>query len=353
MSDSSKKNYQRTVYILTGLCLCSTAVLVLTLIFGPTEGMEEMVKLIPWFIAGLMHVSLGVVTIICIYLTRAYLKNAWIIIYFVLFFGINGYMIVVMNQMDKAVARKVHSVTKSEQAELYELLRTMKLRSSPTYFQLSPTESARAYELVESGNIDLGYMSPGYHRSMLVMAATTGDPKLVELMIVQGAIVDGPAEKSHTPLIAAINFSHDQVVKVLLDFGADPNDPRYSYPPLVVASKEGETAITKLLLEAGAAPDKTTSSSSPALVLAAGKGYSEIVRLLLDHGADPNIIAFGGATPLLAAVKSGCLECVRLLLHAGAEDKSPTARDETALSIAIKNGNRDIVEVLEAGAGKK
>ncbi len=347
MDASSKKNYQKTAYVLTGLCLCSTAFLLLTYIFGPKEGMEAMVILIPWYIAGLMHIGLGLATVICIYLTRSFLKNSWIIIYFALFFGINGLTIAAINQMDKTVARKVHSFTQSEQAELYELLSTMKLKPSPTHFQLSPSASARAYELLESGSIDLGYISPGYHRSMVLMAATTDDPKLVELMLLQGAKADGPAGTSHTPLIASINFSRDQVVKVLLDHGADPNDPRYAHPPLVVAAKEGKTEITRLLLEAGAVPDITTSSSSPALVLAAGKGYTEIVKLLLDHGADPNIVAFGGATPLVNAVKSGCVECVRLLLDAGADDSGKSMRDETALSVALKNGNREITDMLK------
>ena len=353
MSASSKKFYQITAYILTGLCLFSTVILILTFIFGPKEGMEAMVIIIPWYIAGLMHVGLGVAALICVFLTREYLKNGWIIAYFLLFYGINAYTLAVMNQVDKAISRKVHTITQSEQAELYEILRTMKLKPSPERFQLSPSASARAFELLESGKVDLNYISPGYHRSMIVMAATTGDPKLVELMLVQGAAVDGPAEISHTPLIAAINFSHPQVVKVLLDHGADPNDPRYAYPPLVVAAKEGHTEIARLLLEAGAEPDATTSSSSPALVLAAGKGYAEIVGLLLDHEADPNIVAFGGATPLVAAVKSGCVECVRLLRGAGADGSGTAARDETALSIALKNGDSELIETLKSEAGPK
>ena len=46
----------------------------------------------------------------------------------------------------------------------------------------------------------------------------------VELMLEQGADPDGPPDQSHTPLKAAINFELDEVVKVLLDHGADPND---------------------------------------------------------------------------------------------------------------------------------
>lgn len=351
MSTDSRKLYQTAAYVLTGLCLCSTAVLLLFVFFGPKEGMEAMVIIIPWYIAGLMHIGLGIAAIICVVLTGSFLKNSWILLYFLLFFSINGYTLAVMNQVDKAIERKIHTVTQSEQAELYELLRTMKLGSSAGHFQLDPPAHARAIELVESGTVDLDYISPGYHRSLILMAATTGDPVLVELMLKQGTVADGPPSQSHTPLAAAINFELDKVVKVLLENGADPNDPRYAYPPLVVASREGNVAITRLLLEAGADPDKKTSSSSPALILAAGKGNAEVVKLLLAHGADPNIVAFGGATPLVAAVRSDCVECVRYLLDGGSDGSGKSTRDKTPLAIALENDNPEMIELLAGSSG--
>lgn len=141
-----------------------------------------MIILIPWYTTGLLHIGLGMAAIISVFLTKAWLKNSWILIYFLLFFSINGYTITVMNKVDKAIARKIHSITQPDQAELYKLLRTMKLKPSPDHFQLNPSASARVYELLENGDFDLDYISPGYHRSMILMAATTGDSKMVKLM---------------------------------------------------------------------------------------------------------------------------------------------------------------------------
>jgi ankyrin len=352
MSTDSRKLYQTAAYVLTGLCLCSTAVLLLFVFFGPKEGMEAMVILIPWYIAGLMHIGLGVAAIICVVLTGRFLKNSWILIYFLLFFSINGYTLAVMNQVDKAIARKVHTVTQSEQAELYDMLRTMKLASAAGHFQLDPADQARAIELVESGNVDLDYISPGFYQSLLLMAATTGDTRLVELMLKQGADPDGPPDQSHTPLKAAINFDLDAVVKLLLDNGADPNDPRYTgYPPLIVASREGKVTITRLLLEAGADPDKKTSSTSPALIQAAIKGHAEVVKVLLEHGADPNIIGYGKNTPLVRAVDSDCLDCVRYLLEGGSDGSGTSSRDKTPLAIALENNNQEMIKLLTGTGG--
>lgn len=353
MSASSKKHYQTTVYILTGLCLCSTAVLVLTIIFGPKEGMEAMVILIPWFLAGLMHIFLGIAAIICVFLTGSFMKNAWILVYFLLFFSINAYTIAVMNQADKAIARKVHTITQPEAADLYEILRTMKVGTGGHY-QLNSAASESVYELVGSG-VDLSYISPGHHRSIIMMATLSGDPDLVALMLAQGAYVEGRDPSSqYSPLAAAVRHGLGPVVKILLDHGADPNDPKYTgYPPLIVAAREGDTMTTRLLLEAGADPDKKTSSSSPALVLAAGKGHAEVVKLLLENGADPNIVAFGGATPLVGALKSNCVECVRLLLEAGADGSGRSARDATPLAVVLKSNDPKMIELLTQKAGSQ
>jgi len=351
MNASSKKFYQIAAYILTGLCLCSTAVLVLTFMFGPNEGMEAMVILIPWCLAGLMHIFLGIAAIICVFLTGSFLKNAWILVYFLLFFSINAYTIAVMSQADKAIARKLHTITQPEAAEIYEVLRTMKVGAGGHY-QINSAASKRVYELVNSG-VDLSYISPGYDRSIIMMATLSGDPDLVALMLAKGAHVEGrdPASQ-YSPLAAAVRQGLRPVVKILLEHGADPNDPKYTgYPPLVVAAREGDAAVTRLLLEAGADPDKKTSSSSPALVLAAGKGHVAVVKLLLEHGADPNIGAFGGATPLVGALKSNCAVCARLLLEAGADGSGKAARNETPLAIALKNNDREMIELLAHKAG--
>lgn len=254
------------------------------MVFGPKEGMEAMVIIVPWYIAGLMHVGLGIAVIICVIRTGDFLKNAWILIYFLLFYSANACTIAVMNQADKAIARKVHTLTKPDQAELYEILSTMKVGRAGHY-QLSPTASDRAYELVRSG-VDLNYISPGSHRSMIMMAALSGDPDLVSLMLVQGAHVEGRDPTSqYSPLAAAVRLGLGPVIEVLLDNGADPNDPKYTgYPPLIVAAKEGHGDVTQRLLEAGANPDKMTSSSPPALMLAAGKGDAKIVKLLMGDG---------------------------------------------------------------------
>jgi hypothetical protein len=58
MSTDLRKLCQTAAHVLTVHCLCSTVALLLFVFFGPREGMEAMVIIIPWYIAGLMDCRL-------------------------------------------------------------------------------------------------------------------------------------------------------------------------------------------------------------------------------------------------------------------------------------------------------
>ena len=118
-----------------------------------------------------------------------------------------------------------------------------------------------------------------------------------------------------TALIWAIRYVHIDIVRLLLDKGADPNIPdEFRKTPLIWASLgDGHIEIVKLLLDRGVDINIVSKYGQSALAYASYFGNTDIVKLLLDKGADPNIVDNDGKTALMNAIDNGNTDIVKLL----------------------------------------
>jgi len=82
----------------------------------------------------------------------------------------------------------------------------------------------------------------------------TGDVEKAKLLLDFGAEIDAIDEEYYsTPLGYAAHFGHLELVKLLLERGADPNMAgKFWATPLAWAKKKGHQEIEKRLLDAGA-----------------------------------------------------------------------------------------------------
>jgi ankyrin repeat protein len=104
--------------------------------------------------------------------------------------------------------------------------------------------------------------------------------------------ITGPA------LLTAASFGPPEMVRLLLDEGADPNlDDAHGFRALYYASKGGSAEIVRMLIEAGSDLEaKENQSGHTALMVAARWKRLEVVEMLLKAGANPLAVTKNGLT---------------------------------------------------------
>lgn len=120
------------------------------------------------------------------------------------------------------------------------------------------------------------------------------------------------------PLHFAVREGHADVVRTLLELGADPSYRRYAHEPLAtVARDRGHEGVARIIEDARAALGLGGEPHEVHTAATAG----DVDRLQALINGNRSLLACGddeGFTPLHRAVEAGQAECVTLLLELGA-----------------------------------
>lgn len=234
-------------------------------------------------------------------------------------------------------------------------------------------------------------------RKNIHLSAVLGNKARVEELLAAGVDVNSRDTDGTTPLMLAATGGHPDIVKLLLDAGADPNAESYERrwtplgsacglgfvpeerrlecvklllyggadvngqggdglkPPHHAASL-GLVDVARYLLDNGARVDagKESDRTTP-LVMAARFAPAEkvvaIARLLLDRGADVNATNLFGRSPVHFAAGRTDATLLEQLIQAGANvNMQDSARNSPLHSAAVKGAHATAVMLIKHGA---
>ena len=259
--------------------------------------------------------------------------------------------------------------------------------------------------IVRGGLPDRGsrYLIPG-GLSPLLYAARDGRLESARILAAAGADVNQADPNGITPLLMAITNNHMDVARFTIEHGAEINVADwYHRTPLWAAvearnmdvdnaepfengvDREPVLDLIKVLLDRGADPNTRTKETPPIrrqmlrvtgslswvdftgqtpFLTASLSGDVTVMRLLLDYGADPAIRTVGGTTALMAAAGINwvvdqtydegprrLLEAVKLCYELGMDVNAVNSMGLTAVHGAANRGSDDIIRFLvEKGA---
>jgi len=125
--------------------------------------------------------------------------------------------------------------------------------------------------------------------------------------------------------------------------------------PLLYAITQNNIPLLKLLVEYGADPNFVSNGLiTHPLILAAQHGHSNITELLIKYGADINICDHSGKTALIYAnITEKCnIRMITFLLEKGADIYISDNTGKTALMYAYAYANRSNISIFQPFVNK-
>lgn len=187
-------------------------------------------------------------------------------------------------------------------------------------------------------------------------AASQGNVNIIKLLLDKGADIESAANaKGERPLFVAVTYHQAEAVRLLLQRGADV-DARSGtgLTPLHRSVRLGLAEVAAILIDNGADIEAPLGKLQVRpLHMASWYDRYDAVKLLLERHANLEAVMTDGTTPLLAAAENGSPKLIELLLFHGAEVKVQLEDGSTPMVLAKRNLFADEVAKVLTNHGAK
>jgi ankyrin repeat protein len=170
----------------------------------------------------------------------------------------------------------------------------------------------------------------------LMCAAIGGHSEIYKMLLSRGADADILNINENGVLHYAAMGGSVEIVNLMLDSGQDINaqnaQNQGGVTPLMAAVFNNRQEVVKFLLEKGADIEASDSYGRTPLSMAVQENKQELVKFLLDKGADIETLDTYAYTPLYVARATGNVDMAQLLLDNGANVDDPVGWAARALN---------------------
>jgi len=166
-------------------------------------------------------------------------------------------------------------------------------------------------------------------------AAEGGHIGIARMLLSRGAAVDARGS-GRTALGVALAMNEIALATYLVEQGANLGvaDVRSGLTPVLYAVGSDDSNLLSMLLDRGASPDDRLRRGESALHLAVSAENGDMVRLLLAASAEPNPQNSSGDTPLHLAASRGNPELILALIEAGGDLRLRNEAGQRPLDLA-------------------
>jgi len=188
-----------------------------------------------------------------------------------------------------------------------------------------------------------------YGYTALHFAAFSGHANVCEALVKEGSRINLRDKQGATPVFVAASRGHSKVVELLIQLGASRHRTNQTgQTPLHVAAHKGHLETVEALVQLGADVHRTDDLGNTPLHLAADLAEPSMMDMFVNAGSNVRSSRDDGATPLHMVAQNGHAAQAKALVGQGANPDDATADGKTAINIAASKGHSGVISVLAA-----